>query len=143
MFIRTERLFLRPGWPEDWAELLDAIDDEAVARNFARNTSPYTMGNAIAAAGQPQDPLLPHFVLTLPTDEGAKLIGSIWLGQVEGKVEIGYWIARDHFGKGYATEAVRAVLSLAPALGHRRIGVAGSTGNPALRCEDNQLMQAA
>ena len=23
MFIRSERLFLRPAWPEDWQELLE------------------------------------------------------------------------------------------------------------------------
>ena len=27
MFIRSERLFLRPGWPEEWAELLALIDE--------------------------------------------------------------------------------------------------------------------
>ena len=33
MFIRSERLFLRPGWPEDWTELFALIDDEAVVRD--------------------------------------------------------------------------------------------------------------
>ena len=35
MFIRSERLFLRPGWPEEWAELLALIDDQGVVRNLA------------------------------------------------------------------------------------------------------------
>ena len=35
MFIRSERLFLRPGWPEDWAEVLTAINDEGVVCNLA------------------------------------------------------------------------------------------------------------
>ncbi len=25
MFMRSERLFLRPGWPEDWEELLSRV----------------------------------------------------------------------------------------------------------------------
>ena len=35
MFIRSKRLFLRPGWPEDWTELYTAINDEGVVRNLA------------------------------------------------------------------------------------------------------------
>ena len=36
MFIRSERLFLRPAWPEDWPELLVTIGDEAVVKNLAK-----------------------------------------------------------------------------------------------------------
>jgi hypothetical protein len=36
MFARTERLMLRPGWPEDAPVLSRAIGDEAVVRNLAR-----------------------------------------------------------------------------------------------------------
>ena len=36
----------RPGWPEDWAELLTAIDDEGVVRNLATAPWPYTMDDA-------------------------------------------------------------------------------------------------
>ena len=28
MFIRSERLFLRPGWPEDWSAILQQVADE-------------------------------------------------------------------------------------------------------------------
>ena len=133
MFIRSERLFLRPGWPEDWTELLSVIGDEAFLRNLDSGASPCTMGDAIAAARRPQDRLLPHFFVTLPTGEGTKLIGSIWLRQVEDGVELGCWIARGYCGQGYATEAVRAVLGLAAALGHRRIGAVHFVGNPASR----------
>ena len=133
MFIRSERLFLRPGWPEDWTELLGVIGNEAFVRKLARGTSPYTMGDAIAAARRPQGKLLPHFFVTLPTGEGAKLIGSIWLDQVEDEVELGYWIGRGFCGQGYATEAVHAVLGLAAMLGHRRICAVHFPGNPASR----------
>ncbi|MDG2004006.1 MAG: GNAT family N-acetyltransferase, partial [Novosphingobium sp.] len=36
MFIRSERLFLRPAWPEDWEELYPLIADYDVVRNLAR-----------------------------------------------------------------------------------------------------------
>lgn len=133
MFIRSERLFLRPGWPEDWTELLGVIGDEAFALKLASGASPYIMADVIAAARQSQGWLLPHFFVTLPTGEGAKLIGSIWLDQVEDEVELSYWIAREHCGQGYATEAVRAVLGLAAMLGHRRICASHFAGDPASR----------
>ena len=75
MFIRSKRLFLRPAWPEDWTELLTAISDEGVVRNLARAPWPYTMEDAIGFARLPQARLLPHFFVTLPSDNGARLIG--------------------------------------------------------------------
>ena len=131
MFIRSERLFLRPGWPEDWTELYTAINDEAVVRNLATAPWPYAMEDAIVFARRPQERLLPHFVVTLPSCDGSKLIGSAGLARHGDRTEIGYWIARQHWGQGYATEAVRAVLRLAQALGHRRIGATHFADNPA------------
>lgn len=125
MFIRSERLFLRPGWPEDWQELLGRIDDESVARNLAQVPWPYTAEDARAFASQPQDARCPHFLITLPTSaKPAEIIGCIGLARIEDQVELGYWITRAHWGQGYATEAARSVLRLARVLGHREI-VAG------------------
>ncbi|MBF5089709.1 GNAT family N-acetyltransferase [Novosphingobium sp. NBM11] len=131
MFIRSERLFLRPGWPEDWAELLALIDDESVVRNLARAPWPYSPADARAFASQPQARRHPHFFVTLPGATGAKLIGCVGLADQDGGAELGYWIARQHWGRGYATEAVRAVLALAPTLGHRRLGAHHFLDNPA------------
>jgi RimJ/RimL family protein N-acetyltransferase len=131
MFIRSERLFLRPGWPEDWAELLTAINDERVVCNLATVPWPYTMDDAMAFAARPQERMLPHFFITLPTSDGAKLIGSIGLARLGAEVELGYWIARQYWGQGYASEAARAVLRLAATLGHRRIVARHFADNPA------------
>jgi RimJ/RimL family protein N-acetyltransferase len=131
MFIRSERLFLRPGWPEDWEELLEAINDDGVVRNLARAPWPYTMDDAMEFAARQQERLLPHFFITLPTSEGARLIGSVGLGRDGDEVELGYWIARGFWGQGYASEAARAVLRLAEALGHRRIVSHHFADNPA------------
>ena len=131
MFIRSERLFLRPGWPEDWSELLTAINDPGVVRNLATAPWPYTMADAMEFAAREQEKLLPHFFVTLPAAQGARLIGSIGLGRDGGEVELGYWIAREWWGQGYATEAVRAVLRLAAALGHSRLVAGHFADNPA------------
>ena len=61
MFFRSERLFLRPGWPEDWQELLAQIADEAVVKNLAKAPWPYSADDARWFAAQEQDKRLPHF----------------------------------------------------------------------------------
>jgi RimJ/RimL family protein N-acetyltransferase len=136
MFIRSERLFLRPGWPEDWAELFDLIDDEAVVRNLARAPWPYGPEDARAFAGLVQDGRHPHFFITLPGADGAQLIGSVALmpddhARPSAPPMLGYWVARSHWGRGFATEAARALLSVATTLGHRRIAASHFIDNPA------------
>lgn len=132
MFIRSERLFLRPGWPEDWQELHAKIADEGVVRNLAQAPWPYTAEDARDFAGRVQDGRCPHFLITLPTSSGpAELVGGVGLGRIEGEVELGYWIARGHWGQGYATEAARAVLRLARTLGHRTLVAGHFIDNPA------------
>lgn len=132
MFIRSERLFLRPGWPEDWQELLGRIQDESVVKNLARAPWPYTAEHARDFAGQPQDQRCPHFFVTLPTAQGpAELVGCVGLARIEGEVELGYWFGRDYWGRGYATEAARAVLRLAKVLGHSTLVAGHYIDNPA------------
>ncbi|KUR72919.1 GNAT family acetyltransferase [Novosphingobium fuchskuhlense] len=132
MFIRSERLFLRPAWPEDWAELHGAIDDAAVVRNLARSPWPYRADDARWFVSRAQDARHPDFLVTLPAADGARIIGCAGIAPGEhGAVELGYWIAREQWGRGYATEAANAVLSIARALGHDRIEASHFLDNPA------------
>jgi RimJ/RimL family protein N-acetyltransferase len=132
MFFRSERLFLRPGWPEDWQELLCRIDDEGVARNLAKVPWPYTAQDARWFASQPQDQRCPHFFVTLPTSaRPAEIIGCVGLAQDGDEVELGYWFAREHWGRGYASEAARAVIAIARTLGHKRLVAGHFVDNPA------------
>jgi RimJ/RimL family protein N-acetyltransferase len=124
MFFRSERLFLRPAWPEDQAAIYAGIADEGIVRNLAQAPWPYTTDAAREFAEREQDQRYPHFMVTLPADDGSQLIGCVGIHPFENEVELGYWIARDHWGRGYATEAARGALTLARVLGHRRI-VAG------------------
>ena len=130
MFIRSERLFLRPAWPEDWPELLTLIADEGIVRNLARAPWPYGPDQARDFAARPQDPRLPHFFVSNAAN--GELIGSVGLGRDDdARTELGYWIARPHWGRGYAPEAARAVLRLARTLGHRQLVAGHFVYNPA------------
>ena len=53
-------------------------------------------------------------LIFLRKDEGPELVGSIGFGRdPNDQLEFGYWIARPHWGRGYATEAGRAVIAAA------------------------------
>ena len=121
MFIRTERLFLRPGWPEDLEELLDVLGGDAVVRSIGVSALPRTQAELREVLARPLESLLPHFFINLREDDGAKLIGGIGLGRLGDDIELGYWIARRHRGHGYAAEAVKAVLAEARMLGHHHV----------------------
>ena len=117
MFARTERLLLRPGWAEDAPELARAIADEQVVRNLATAPWPYALADAEAFLAAPRDPAMPNFLITERTDGAPRIVGACGLGRrPSGAVEMGYWIARQHWGKGFATEASRALIDIAKAL---------------------------
>lgn len=121
MFIRTHRLFLRPGWPEDMHELNQALDQGGDAEDVAPSVAARMLSELRGYLDRPQESRLPRFFINLRDDSGSKLIGSIGLARSGPDVELGYWIARRHRGMGYAAEAVRAVLAQARMLGHRRV----------------------
>ena len=132
MFARTERLLLRPGWAEDAPALAQAIADEQIVRNLATAPWPYGLAEAQAFLGAPKDPVLPTFLLFRRTDGEPLLVGGCGFGRrPSGNVELGYWIARAHWGRGYATEAGRQLLEIARTLGLPRLEAAHFRDNPA------------
>lgn len=131
MFARTERLLLRPSWPEDAGELHAAIADKGIVRNLARAPWPYTADEAVRFATMNHDETYPAFLLMLRTDGAPRVIGSCGIGEHNDEAELGYWIARPYWGLGFASEAGRAVLGIAKAIGHRRLVAGHFIDNPA------------
>lgn len=129
MFHRSQRLLLRPPWPEDSEQVFNAIADEGVVRNLARAPWPYRIENAREFVSRCLDARFPRFLIARADD--AALIGCIGIDPAGGDAELGYWIARDHWGQGYATEAGRAMIEIARMLGHRRIVASHFLDNPA------------
>jgi RimJ/RimL family protein N-acetyltransferase len=134
MFIRTERLFLRPAWPEDLDELLEVLGDDSIVRTIGVAALPRTTAELREHLARPREGLLPHFFVNLREEDGAKLIGSVGLVRSGDDIELGYWIARRHRGHGYAAEAVSAVLAEARMLGHRQVVATHFADNAASAC---------
>lgn len=129
MFHRSERLLLRPAWPEDWQQVFGGIADEGVVRNLAQAPWPYRAEHAQEFVQSPADPMFPRFLVTKA--ENGAVVGCVGIDPHAGGAELGYWIARAHWGQGYATEAAQGALEVAQMLGHRRVVACHFLDNPA------------
>ena len=137
MFHRTERLLLRPFWPEDASAVLAGINNPLILKNLSSPPCPYGMAEAEAFCALPFDEALPNFAMIRRTRGAPELIGSIGLGGLgedapyEGAIQIGYWVGQAHWGLGYASEAARAVIDIAKAIRHRQLIGRHFIDNPA------------
>ena len=117
MFARTPRLLLRPGFPEDAPALATAIADEAIVRNLSGPPWPFHVRDAEAYLARARDPILPCLLIFERTESAPRLVGECGLARrPSGAVEMGYWIARSFWGRGFATEACSALINIARAL---------------------------
>lgn len=102
--LRTSRLVLRRPRTDDSPHYSLGIGEFAVARWLTQIPWPYSLAMATewlggATGGAPERNVL---IIELP---GKGLIGSISIMD-----EMAFWIARPHWGRGYAVEACTAML---------------------------------
>lgn len=115
--ITTERLLLRPPRREDLPSLAEGIGEWDVARMLGRAPYPYSLADAEGwfdkiTAG-PATGLREIFCILLKDNEAEGVIGVIGIEPKTegGPPEIGYWIAKPRWNRGYAGEAVDAMLA--------------------------------
>jgi RimJ/RimL family protein N-acetyltransferase len=141
--LETERLVLRAPRLADVKAIARLANDRRVAENTARIPHPYCVDDAeqfVAAANR--QPGEAAFAILLKGDATGKseligkgeLIGMCGVELREGAAEIGYWIGVPHWNRGYATEAVRAVIDHAfGEFEHDALQAGARVTNPASR----------
>ncbi|WEJ33560.1 GNAT family N-acetyltransferase [Devosia sp. SD17-2] len=102
--LRTARLLLRPARPEDAPCYALGIGEYAVARWLTALPWPYTLGMAIEWLRQTTTPR-PGQAFFIVEHPQRGVIGSVSLFD-----EMGFWIARPHWGRGYGREAVQTLV---------------------------------
>lgn len=132
MFARTERLTLRPGWPEDADALHAAIAHRPVVEKLARVPWPYTLDDARDWLARPAEAMPVFTIHAHDLGPVPRLVGGIGLHPEEDGLNLGYWVTPDAWGRGYATEAGRQVVAIARhALGQPRLAAYHHVDNPA------------
>ena len=132
MFARTQRLLLRPGFPEDAPQLARAIGDERIARNVARMPWPYALSDAMSFLEKFEDPTNTAFLIFERTERAPELVGGCGFDhRLDGSLQFGYWITPSKWGRGFATEAGEAVLDIARTMGVPSLEAGHFVDNPA------------
>lgn len=134
--LQTERLVLRPFRMDDAKDVQRLAGDPAIASTTLNIPHPYEDGIAEAWIRSHQEKFekgeLVNFAITLRTD--GTLIGAIGLRieAAHSRAELGYWIGKPYWGRGYCTEAAQAVVQHGfLALGLNRIHASRLRRNPA------------
>ncbi len=114
--VRTDRLILRPPTLEDVADVVTLAGDPAVA--LATGDIPHPLTEAPIRAWI-ETVHRTHadgtgVVLVVTEADGGAVAGTVALvwRRHWPEAEMGYWIGQPFWGRGYATEAVRAVVDL-------------------------------
>ena len=128
--LNTARLRLRAPTAADAPRLAQLAADYEIARMTLRMPHPYAVEEARAfitrCAGE--DPRREAtFLLEAPREGPVGVLGFFMDEEQEPRLgtELGYWIGRPFWGRGYATEAVGAALRWADQDWRRRVVVAG------------------
>lgn len=146
--LTTERLVLRPPRPADAPAVHAACQDPEIPR-WTNVPSPYGMQDAVDFVGPVSErnwheDTAYTFAMTakapgLPDGDGTLVgcIGLVRLAQLAPptrQAELGYWTVKEHRGRGYTTEAARAVVRWAfTDLGVERMEWYAEVGNTSSR----------
>jgi RimJ/RimL family protein N-acetyltransferase len=111
--IRTTRLILRPPRGEGPA-LVALLNDWELIKNTAALPFPFTARDANDWLAQDEEQMACDRILlrkAIAVADSDTLIGAVDLFERDGEACIAYWIGRQHWGQGYATEAARAFVA--------------------------------
>ena len=109
--IVTRRLVLRRPVMADAPDMARLADDPALARMLARLPHPYTIEHAHSFLENVAGEMV--FAVTDRTAGAFLGLCGLRTAPKPRAVDLGYWIGQPHWGQGFCTEAVQAVVDLA------------------------------
>jgi RimJ/RimL family protein N-acetyltransferase len=130
--LETKRLKLRAPRLEDAKIVAVLANDRRIAENTARIPHPYKLSDAetfIGAANKGEEALF------LITARDGTIVGACgFVTQDKTVPELGYWLGVEHWGKGYATEALHALIDYVfGELDHAALQAGARVTNPGSR----------
>jgi len=134
--LATDRLLLRPFTLADAQEVQRLAGDRDVASTTLRIPYPYKDGMAEEWIGSHTDKCAKGEGVSLAVTlrDAGTLVGAVGLEICKDhlRAELGYWIGKPYWGKGFATEAARALVGYGfEVLGLNRIHAQHLVRNPA------------
>lgn len=121
--IETDRLRLRPLTTADAPEIVRLVNDFDVARYTSTIPHPYDLQMAMDFIAAPEaapqaasrfiDDPEGAIVLGIVLKDRDALVGCVGLQKTPEGPELGYWVGREHWRRGYASEAAGRVVRLA------------------------------
>lgn len=131
--LETKRLTLRAPCIEDAKTVAALANDRRIAENTARIPYPYKIADAenfIAGANKADG----EVVFLIAAHDGA-ILGACGAIPLDGQPpELGYWLGVPYWGKGFATEALHALIDFAfGEFDHPALQAGARVTNPASR----------
>ena len=124
--ITTARLTLRHPKPNDAPAITRAINDWEVVRWLSRVPYPYQQTDAAEFIERSEIARAERNAFRFVINLKSEIVGGIGLERHDKSLfDLGYWIARRHWNKGIATEAVFAIIDFA----HEQLAASGITAS--------------
>jgi RimJ/RimL family protein N-acetyltransferase len=135
--LRTARLVLGPFESKDAAELQRLAGDREIADTTLSIPHPYDLDHALAWIGNQRKESVRGRAVNFALRQlpNSSLVGSVGLRDIDLEhlqAELGFWIGREWWSQGYASEAASAVIRFGfESLGLNRIYAHHMARNPA------------
>lgn len=107
--IETGRLTLRPHRLSDADAIAQSLGDYQVSRMLARVSAPYHRADALDWLVSQASGAVAGWTLAITTGDDVH-IGCIGIELRHGQWNLGYWLNRYYWGRGYASEAAHGAM---------------------------------